>query len=570
MSVSDSLIKLRKYHLVEGWSVWAGTFLTALMGIINIFSAIVPALTYRLQLIDDFLPLVVRRGGRLSAALAGFALLLLAGKLKQRKKVAWFLTIVVLIISAVSHLIKGFDYEEAILACFLALWLLTTYSHFHAQSDPPSIKQGFRVFGFALLFTLAYGVTGFYLLDRHFSINFGFWQAVQQTITMFVEFYDPGLQPVTNYGRFFTDSIYIVGAITMGYALIMVVRPVFIDHQADSAERSRAQNIIDKYGKTTLARYALFNDKLYFFSSGGTVVSFVVKGRVALVLGDPIGPSADCLHSIQEFIGYCNHNDWLVVFYQTLPDHLKLYRSVGLHALSIGHEAIVNLDTFTLEGKVGKDLRTPLNRLTKSGFSSQLYEPPVDDALLDQLQIISDDWLTSMRSTEKRFSLGWFDYEYLRNSKIMTVQAANGSITAFANIVPGYQHNEVGVDLMRRLKYAEPGTMEYLFISLFRWAKENGYDSFNLGLSALAGVGKGAKDPLVEKALFYIYEHLNQFYNFKGLHNFKNKFQPHWEPRYLIYPGPASLPLVLTALIKADSGDDFFWKYLRRFPKDTG
>jgi phosphatidylglycerol lysyltransferase len=562
--VIDSVIKFLKQRGAEVWSVWAATFLTALMGIINILSAVTPAFAYRLRLIAEFLPLIVRRSGRLSASLAGFALLLLADKLRQRKRVAWLLTIIVLIVSVISHLLKGFDFEEAILATLLAGWLLTTYPHFHAHSDPPSIKQGLKILFFALIFTLAYGVIGFYLLDRHFSVNFGFWQAVQQTVIMFAEFYDPGLQPVTSFGRYFADSIYIVGATTMGYALIMLVRPVFIYHPACPDDKNRAQTMVAAYGRTALARYTLFEDKLHFFSMKGTVISYVVKGRVALTLGDPIGPHNDCLQAILEFIKYCKRNDWQPVFYQTLPDYLDLYQSVGLNVICIGHEAIVNLATFTLEGKAGKSLRTPINRLTKLCFQAQMHEPPLSDLLIHQLQIISDEWLTSVHSTEKRFSLGWFEREYIRNSQVMTIMAADGTITAFANINPEYQHNEVTVDLMRRCQYAEPGTMEYLFVSLFQWAKKNGYDTFNLGLSALAGVGKGAKDPIVEKALYYIYEHLNQFYNFKGLHAFKTKFQPVWEPRYLVYPGPASLPSVLTALVRADSGDDFIWKYFKR------
>jgi phosphatidylglycerol lysyltransferase len=563
-SVIKSLNCARRHHWVEVWSVWTAAILTAFMGVINILSTVTPALTDRFRILDQFLPLIVRRSGRLSASLAGFALLLLAGKLKQRKRVAWLLTIVVLIISAVSHIIKGLDYEEAILALSLAAWLLTAYSHFHAHSDPPSVKQGLKIVFLALFFTLTYGVTGFYLLDRHFSVNFGFWQAVQQTIIMFTEFYDPGLQPITGFGRFFADSIYFVGASTMGYALLMLVRPVFIYHPVDNTDREHAQSIVEEYGRTPLARYTLLDDKLYFFSNYGTVIAYVVKGRIALALGDPIGPADDCLKAILEFIKYCNINDWQVSFYQTLPDYLEFYQSTGFGTLCIGHEAIVNLNKFTLEGKAGKALRTPMNRLNRCGFYAQMHKPPLDDALIHQLENISDEWLTSMHSTEKRFSLGWFNYEYIRHSHVMTIMAADGTPTAFANIIPEYQKNEVTIDLMRRQQYAESGTMEYMFVSLFQWAKENGYGTFNLGLSALAGVGTGANDPIVEKALFYIYEHLNQFYNFKGLHEFKTKFQPAWEPRYLIYPGPASLPSVITALVKADSGDDFLWRFIRK------
>jgi len=69
----------------------------------------------------------------------------------------------------------------------------------------------------------------------------------------------------------------------------------------------------------------------------------------------------------------------------------------------------------------------------------------------------------------------------------------------------------------------------------------------------------------VERALHFLYEHLNQFYNFKGLHTFKEKFRPRWFPRYLIYPDRASLPTVALAIIRADAGDRFLWDYVREF-----
>jgi phosphatidylglycerol lysyltransferase len=98
--------------------------------------------------------------------------------------------------------------------------------------------------------------------------------------------------------------------------------------------------------------------------------------------------------------------------------------------------------------------------------------------------------------------------------------------------------------------------MDFLFVHVIEWAKAHRYATFDLGLSALAGVGEDSDDPAVERALHYIYEHIYHFYNFKGLHAFKDKFHPLWIPRYLVYPGAASLPAVALALIQADAGMD--------------
>ena len=106
--------------------------------------------------------------------------------------------------------------------------------------------------------------------------------------------------------------------------------------------------------------------------------------------------------------------------------------------------------------------------------------------------------------------------------------------------------------------------MDFLFVSLLEWAKTQGYASFNLGLSGLAGIGEHPTDPSLERALHYVYEHVNQFYNFKGLHEFKAKFDPLWSPRYLIYPGMSSLPAVTIAMMRADAGTDLLGGALKR------
>jgi phosphatidylglycerol lysyltransferase len=547
-----------KRILTEVWGVRIAAVLVALMGVINMLSAVTPSLADRLKVLEQYSPLEVQRGGHLTAALAGFALLVLARGLWRRKHVAWILSLVTLGLSIAGHMIKGLDYEESLLASGLILMLWLMRAHFHARSDRPSIQQGLRVLAGAALFTLAYGITGFFLLDRHYSVNFGFWAALRQTVVMFTQFYDPGLAPMTHFGRFFANSIYAVGGVTFSYAGFMLLRPVFVRAPASLQERTRAQEIVEKYGHSSLTRFLLFNDKRYFFTPGGSVIGYALVGRTAVTLGDPIGPPDDLLPSIQAFSALCQRNDWLPVFYQTLPATLDAYKQAGFEAISIGEEGIVNLETFTLEGKESKPLRAPINKLNNAGYKFIVHQPPIEADLLEELRAISDEWLTFMHGTEKRFSLGWFDDDYVRNSPIGAVHTPEGWISAFANFVPEYQLNEITIDLMRRRHEIENGTMEFLFVSLFQWAKAQGYHGFNLGLSALSGVGEQVSDPAIERVMHWIYEHVNQFYNFKGLHSFKEKFHPEWSPRYLIYPGAANLVQAWLAVVSANSGEPNF------------
>ncbi|MGC4044628.1 MAG: flippase-like domain-containing protein [Armatimonas sp.] len=526
---------------------------TAAMGLINLVSATLPALVLRRVILWHQLPLEVRHGSRLASALAGFALLLLAQGLLRRKKLAHTLTLAALFLSVVTHLTKGLDWEEATLALVLFVALYRSRQRFVAQSDGPTMQQGAFVLLGALLFTLTYGVIGLWLLDRHFSEDFGFRGAVEQTLAMFFSFQDHGLVPRTRFGAWFADSIYFVAAGSLSFALLSFLRPVLLRRNASPAERARARAIIERYGCSSLARFALLTDKLYWFSPGGSVVAYALAGRTAVALGDAMGPESDIPAALAGFLEFCRENDWDMALYQTLPDHLETFKDLRLEVICIGSEAIIDLTDFTLDGKAGKGMRNKINRIRRDGWTTEVVEAPHTPELLNQLRAISDDWLKRQHGGEKRFSLGWFDEEYLQDAPIIIARGPDGEIGAFANLVPEYALNELTIDLMRQHQNADPGVMDFLLIELMFWGKEKGYDSFNLGLAPLAGVGEERGDPPRERALNLVYRRGGRFYSFEGLRTYKMKFHPRWEPRYLVYTGSAALPRAAAAVVRADN-----------------
>ncbi len=547
----------------EKAGVRIAALLTFLMGALNLTSAVQPALAARLALLETVIPLAVRHGSRVTSALAGFGLLLLAGSLWRRKRAAWLLALALLAVSIISHLVKGLDFEESGLSFALFILLIVLGNSFHAESDRPSVRQGLTTLGAALLFTAVYGTVGFYLLDRHFSVRFSLLEAVRQTFGMFFEFYNPGLQPITGFGRYFAGSIYTIGLVTIAFAALMLVRPVLVREPATAEERKRAGELVAQFGRTSLARAALFEDKSYFFAPENTLIAYAAQGRGALALGDPIGPPEEAAGAIRGFRDFCARKDWTPAFAATLPDYLPAYRAAGFDTLCIGYEGIVALEGFSLEGSKNKDLRNAFNRVERGGYRAVVHQPPLEDALLAALREVSDAWLAARRGGEMHFSDGWFDEDYLRSGPLIAVYAADGRPVAFANLVPEYQKNELTLDLMRHIPRMENGVMEYLFVRMLQWARERGCATFSLGLSAIVGVGERPDDPRVEKALHTISEYVGRFYNFKGLHRFKEKFHPQWEPRFLVYPGPASLPLVMDTLLRVHSGKNYLLRFLR-------
>lgn len=548
----------------ELWGVRVTSFMTFVMGFINLISAVQPALVERLRLIDQIFPLEVRHGSRITSALAGFALIVMAVALWRRKRTAWILTVGLVAVSIITHLVKGLDFEEASVGLALMVLLIVFRGAFHASSDIPSVKQGLIVLGIAFGFTLIYGTVGFYLLDKHFKVSYNLINAARQAVVMFTSFYNPGLEPITGFGRYFADSIYIIGIGTVGFALLMVIRPVLVRLPATIEERQRAEKIVNQYGKTALARATLFEDKSYFFGTENSMIAYGSRNRGAIVLGDPIGPENEIPQAIQAFKQFCLKNDWTPAYVSVLPDHLPEYTEAGYETICLGYEAIVDLHQFTLEGSENKGLRNTISRMERNGFKAEVHRPPLEDKPMVSLRQISDDWLTLHHGGEMHFSDGWFNDYYVRNGLVMVIHDPDGNPTAFTNLVPEYQKNELTIDLMRRYEKVENGTMEFMFSKMLLWAKENGYDSFSLGLSAIVGVGEKPDDPRVEKALHTLSEYVSRFFNFRGLHDFKEKFHPDWQPRYLVYPGAASLPLVLNTLLQVHSGSNYLWKFLKK------
>ncbi len=556
---------LRDRHI----GLWTVSGLTALMGVVNLLSAVYPSLPERRHWLEALLPFALRSGSRIFAALAGFLLLTLALTLLRRKRWAWRLTILLLIVSIVTHLLKGWDYEESILALLLLIQLLWMRPTFTARSDRASITQGLWVLGISLGFTLAYGTIGFYVLDGRFRVNgqptnFGWISAIGQTLAVFLTEDNAGLEPIGRYANHFINSLYLIGSLTMGYALLMLLRPVLLrNNPASIQERTRAHQIINAYGQSSLARLALLPDKAYFFShTGESVIAYVPKSRAALALGDPIGPLAERDQVIREFQIFCRLNDWFPVFYETLPQESSRYSEHGFQLIQIGEDAVVDLAQFTLKGKANQNLRTAVNRLTKTGHRVVIFDPPIVDDLIQQLKPVSDEWLRHKQGAEKQFSIACFDRDHLRNCPIGVVYDPHGQIIAFVNLLTDYVrsngNSEVTVDLMRHRAVVENGTMEFLFVSLIQHFQALGIAQFSFSLSPLAGVGASPDAGTIEKGLNYFFEHLNQFYNFKGLHQFKEKFHPNWEPRYLVYPHATLLPEISVALVRADSGDRLF------------
>ena len=196
-------------------------------------------------------------------------------------------------------------------------------------------------------------------------------------------------------------------------------------------------------------------------------------------------------------------------------------------------------------------MRNGLNSLQKNGFKTKIYHAPIEDSLIQKLEYVSNDWLKTTNREEIVFTQGKFDHKKLKDQTIITVENDEEQVFGFLNIIPDFAPDEATYDLIRKSSEAPGGVNDALIIALIDYCKLNNYKSLNLGLAPLSGIDQ-AKD-LPEKTLKFAYERLQQFRHYRGLRDFKEKFLPAWQNKFLIYESHydlISLPNVLNKVMK--------------------
>jgi len=308
----------------------------------------------------------------------------------------------------------------------------------------------------------------------------------------------------------------------------------------------------------TPAHLALLGDKNFLISSRGDgFLMYGICGRSWVSMGDPVGSPAARAELAWRFREMVDLYAGWTVFYQATQQNLPLYLDLGLSLIKIGEEARVPLPEFSLAGQARKGLRYTRNMVEKEGATFEIVPREGVPAILAELRAVSDAWLASKHAREKKFSLGYFSDEYMLLCPQAIVRK-EGRIVAFANVWEGGSvggvRQELSVDLMRYQPEAPTSVMEYLYIMLMLWGREQGYQWFNLGMAPFSGLESHALAPAWTRLGSLLYTHGGQLYNFQGLRRFKDKFDPVWESRYLASPGGTVPPRVLANIATLVSG----------------
>jgi phosphatidylglycerol lysyltransferase len=529
-------------------------FLIFTLGIVNIVSSITPALSERIQRLEDFIPLDAIATSNYFVFIAGLFLLLTAIFMLRGLRNAWWIALVMSVLSCVGHLTKAIDYEEATFALIIFVILFFSRKEYIIKGNPKLHAIGIWSAVLSMIAVIIYGTIGFYFLDKkHFGIEFNLWQSIVYTLRNFVLIGNTGLAPITRFAKDFLISINISGFVALSFLFYTIIRPHFLKESSSPEEFNKAKHIVEKYGNSGLDYFKTYFDKLIFApESINAFIAYRTANNFAVALENPVAENpADMKQCVLLFDKFCYENGFENIFYRVPEESLPVYKEVSKKSLFLGQEGIVDLNTFTLEGGKNKALRNAINKVVDEGFKSSIHIPPIKDGLLQKMKAVSDEWLDSTERNEIIFSQGMFRWDELKNQTIITVENAEEKVIAFLNIIPDLTPGEGTFDLIRKTEDSPHGVMDFIIVELFKYMKSQNYSKVNLGFAPMSGID----DPhtFTERTMKFAYEKIRSFSHFKGSRNFKEKFFPTWYNKYLIYSQDYDLlqvPAILTKVIK--------------------
>ncbi|MEU0667616.1 phosphatidylglycerol lysyltransferase domain-containing protein [Streptomyces lavendulocolor] len=561
-SVPSRMSRLLRGPRAEKVPSLVGTACT-FIGLIDIAAGVFPRFrTSRMHAVAEVLPGTL---GPLSAALSlgvGVLLLLLAHGLKRHKRRAWRAAVILLPVGAVAQFVYRHSVIGVLFSLLLLALLLRHRGEFAALPDPRSrwkalanfVLMGAGSIALGLVIVSAHpgkvvGSPG--LSDRLEHVLYGLF-GVEGPVG-----YRGGVDWTVGY------SLGALGLLTAITTIYLAFRPEHPVARLTEDDESRLRALLDKHGgRDSLGHFALRRDKGVVFSpSGKAAVCYRVVSGVMLASGDPIGDVEAWPGAIERFMDEAKAHSWTPAVMGCSETGGEVWtRETGLDALELGDEAVVDVADFSLTGRAMRNVRQMVKRIERNGYTTRVRRArDLSDGELERIRRAAADWRGT--DTERGFSmaLGRIGDPADGDAVIATAHKEDpdspyGDLKAIIHFVP-WGTDGMSLELMRRDRSADPGMNELLIVAALQASPKLGIERVSLNFamfrSALARGEKLGAGPVLRvwRGLLVF---LSRWFQIESLYKFNAKFQPRWEPRFVVYRNARDLPRIGFAAMQAE------------------
>jgi phosphatidylglycerol lysyltransferase len=514
--------------------------LTAAAGVMLLASGATPSDPDRFMWLVEHAPILLIEISHFLSSILGITLILLAFGLSRRLDAAWAATIACLPTAAVLALCKGFDWEEA--TALLALLVLAAPCR---EAFPRRARLTRMEISPGWLFSALAAMAGAALA--------GWWSFQNLDYTNLSVLKVMGDHDAERAIRSTVAAAVLLLGVGIWRLLATPATPPVVGET--DPDYARVNAILAKACVVEPhANLALRGDKRFLFSeSGESFLMFGVRGRSWIALGAPVGRQEDRLELLWRFRELADAHAARLGVYGAGPEDLPDLVELGFIIQKVGETAAVPLDSFSLEGRRKGNLRRSWRKTGEEGACFEVVPGAQARRFSAELRAVSDQWLARHAGGEKTFTMGGFEAPYVWQFP-MAIVRVGGRITAFATLWTTGQRSAFSIDLMRYADDAPKDVMDFLFVELLAWGREQGYVAFEFGMAPLAGLEDRPLAPILSRVGRLLFERGEDIYNFRGVRRYKDKYDPVWAPRYICSPSKWSIPFLLADIGILTSG----------------
>lgn len=539
--------------------------LTYLVGLVDIAYGMARGWRHRMHPLIDLLPGAIAAASA-ATVVSGILLLLLAHALRRRKRRAWRAALALLALSVVLHAVKLEVFAVAMSLALLVV-MIVYRSEFWALGDPRTRWRAVRVFFVLAAASLTVGVV-MVLLLRHRVVGGppSLFDIVQEVLSGLVGLYGP----LTFVDERAAD---IEGAVLLGLGLMTAVTTIYLALRSPEprpeltdADEAAMRSLLGR-SPDSLGYFNLRRDKSVVWSdSGKAAVAYRVVSGVMLASGDPLGDPEAWPGAIANFLAKAELHAWTpAVIGCSERGGQSWCRPTGFSALELGDEAVVDVLSFSLEGRPMRNVRQMVKRIERAGYTTEVLRAgSVSEGERRRALVDADAWRGT--ETERGFSMALGRLmDPVDPDCVFVVARQDGVMRAFLQFVP-WGPDGMSLDLMRRDRTADAGVNELLIVDALRSCPALGVNRVSLNFAAFRstlerGERLGA-GPFV-RAWRTVLLFASRWFQIESLYRFNAKFQPTWVPRFIVYPAARDLPRIAVAALEAEAF--LTWPHLRRF-----
>jgi lysylphosphatidylglycerol synthetase-like protein (DUF2156 family) len=529
-------------------------------GLFDVLSAVSPPLRNRLHTVLNYLPLGVSQTAATAVAIIGIALIMLSRGILRGQRRSWVIAVILLAVSTALHIAHAAAVGAVVVTAAVLVLFVVERRWFQGTTDRDSLTSVLPTLALILVVAVTASFIGIELSNLHTGALPAWPLVLVAVIERLV-----GLSTVALPDRledFVYPTMLAVGIAVAVTILYLLTRPVVdrrLSDQSHARERRiaqvRARDIVTRHGKGTLDYFALRDDKQYFFY-GDSLVAYAVYGGICLVSPDPIGPETERTQVWGAFRSFCDAHGWSPSVIGAGTEWLPIYDDSGMRWLYLGDEAVVDVQSFSLEGKKMKGLRQACTRLERNGYTIEFLDPSaIDPARVPQLAELMG--MNRRGDDERGFSmmLGRLFDPKDTGLLLTVVSGPDGLPAAMCQFVPSHAINGYSLDLMRRDPGDHPnGLLDYALCSTIMDLKTRGVSGLSLNFSAFRSTLDGEKgDGITQRVERWGLKRLSAILPIETLWRFNEKYQPTWLARHLVYASPEVFVPTVAAALRAES-----------------